>query len=270
MTPRRRRPTRRTKFKCAFSALLIAVFVAFASPAGAQGAADDEAFNSTTQRGYDFFDAGNYAAARAEFEKAYQMRPDPLLLFNIASTHRREGKDKVALAYYTKFLDVAPKDHIQRRQAEEVTHFLREKIAAADKKPPTGDETVVKTGPEKPPKPGTALIWSGIGAGAIGVAGIVYAMIEGQRARDRHNALEELEPGTQWSQERIDQFEEGESAEKRAIVFSILGTAAVATGATLFVIGMQKRKQDSGERQGLTVMPYATDDQAGLAFIGRF
>jgi len=258
-----------------FSAVVAAAVVVALSVTG-YAQSDSEIYQATVERGYKYFDSENYAAARAEFEKAYQIQPKPLLLFNIASTYRREGNDKVALAYYTKFLDVAAKDHPQRRQTEEVIDFLKQKIKSETGNPASdgaeGDgSNVVTTSSEghDPAKPGTTLIWSGIGAGALGVVGIGYAIFEAQRARDRNDQLEALAPGSAWSDENIALFEQGEAAEKRAIVFSILGTAAVATGTALFVIGMQKRKRGSSERE-VAVTPYAAGDEAGVALTGSF
>ena len=46
-----------------------------------------------------------WRAARAEFEAAYAIDPQPILLFNIASTYRREGDMVNARLYYQRYLD---------------------------------------------------------------------------------------------------------------------------------------------------------------------
>src|SRR5262245_21014805 len=52
------------------------------------------------------YELGDYDAAIVEFKEAYVLRPTPLLLFNIAQSHRRAGHIAEALDFYRRFLDL--------------------------------------------------------------------------------------------------------------------------------------------------------------------
>jgi hypothetical protein len=110
-------------------------------------------------------------------------------------------------------------------------------------------------------------MWAGVGTGIVGGVVLALGVFEGQRASDRNDELENLPANTEWTPELQDKYDEGESFETRAIVFTIIGTATLATGVTLAILGWQKGK--NVERQ-MAVTPYVTDDQAGVAFTGRF
>jgi len=234
-----------------------------------------KAYEEAVQRGAELFKAENYPAARAEFEKAYQIHSEPQLLFNIASTYRREGDKKTSVEWYKKFLDVAPVDNPRRQLAEETIQTLDDLIAAQQAQAASansnggGASGLADPRPavDEPPRPGAGLMWTGVGVAIVGGVVLSLGAFEGQRARERNDLLEDLPMGTQWTPELQDQFEEGEAFETRAIVFSIVGTLALATGVTLAILGWQKGKN---VERNVAVTPYATDDQVGVAFTGRF
>ena len=51
-----------------------------------------DTFYDTYQRGLAAFKAKNYADARAEFLRAYDLRSEPVILFNVAQTYRLEQR----------------------------------------------------------------------------------------------------------------------------------------------------------------------------------
>lgn len=63
-----------------------------------------DTFYDTYQRGLAAFKAKNYADARAEFLRAYDLRSEPVILFNVAQTYRLEQRPDQALIYYKRFL----------------------------------------------------------------------------------------------------------------------------------------------------------------------
>lgn len=54
--------------------------------------------------GVALFKAAKYAEALAEFERAYEIAPHPLVLYNIAGCHRQLSHYAEAVAYYRRFL----------------------------------------------------------------------------------------------------------------------------------------------------------------------
>jgi hypothetical protein len=89
----------------ALTALLLAGCLA--RIAAADPAAD---YERAFRRGNELFDGGRWGAARAEYEAAYAIDPRPILLFNIASTYRREGDRVNARLHYQRYLDDAGAD----------------------------------------------------------------------------------------------------------------------------------------------------------------
>jgi tetratricopeptide (TPR) repeat protein len=237
----------------------------------AQPADPATVYQQALSRGYALFDKAKYAEARAEFEKAYQIQPKPLLLFNIASTYRRENNAKTALAYYRKFLEVAPKDHPQRRQADEAVAVLEERIDV-ERKQAVLREAAARPEPEPEPEPpaprrGGALLWAGVATGLVGLAGLGWGVYQGSVAADRERDLEGLEPGSMWDAEKERWLSEGESAETQAIAFSVAGGVALAAGTTLAIIGLRRRAEPSEE---VSIVPYGGESHAGVAVLGSF
>ncbi|HEU4731145.1 MAG TPA: tetratricopeptide repeat protein [Kofleriaceae bacterium] len=56
------------------------------------------------QSGVALFKESKYAEALAEFERAYEISPQPLVLYNIAGCHRELSHYREAVAYYRRFL----------------------------------------------------------------------------------------------------------------------------------------------------------------------
>ena len=56
------------------------------------------------KRGVALFNDAKYAEALAEFERAYELAPHPLVLYNIASCHRQMSHYAEAVNYYRRFL----------------------------------------------------------------------------------------------------------------------------------------------------------------------
>lgn len=56
------------------------------------------------------YNAGRFASAIVEFERAYELDPDPSLLFSLAQAERRAGKCSAALGHYEKYLASNPND----------------------------------------------------------------------------------------------------------------------------------------------------------------
>jgi hypothetical protein len=106
-----------------------------------------------------FFDAGvrqynlgHFQEAIAEFEKAYNVDPAPILLFNIAQSHRQLGDKERALFFYRRYLEQAPnaanKGEVEQRMKDLSASLQQER--ELKQKPPPGVETK-EVAPANPP-----------------------------------------------------------------------------------------------------------------------
>ena len=249
---------------------VIALVLLVASPAAADESPQPSEFDSLVAKGGELFQAGKYAEARAAWEKAYAIDPNPRLLFNIGSTYRREGDLDQALRHYRRYLELAPADAPYRAMAEEAILNLEIQIDARTK----------KAEPEKPAPPPAAppvergngavyLRWSGIGLGVLGLVSVSVGIFQGLEARDLETRLDSLPAGTEWTRELQDDYDRGQSLETQAIAFSIAGGVAVTVGAVLYVGGILAEPDPAAER-AVSIAPYLDGDRAGMAVAGRF
>ena len=103
------------------------------------------------------YNLGHFKEAIVEFEKAYNIDPAPILLFNIAQSHRQLGDKERALFFYRRYLEQAPaagnKREVEQRM-KDLTESLQQE-RDLKQKPPPGVETTERstTGPVPPPPP---------------------------------------------------------------------------------------------------------------------
>ncbi len=146
------------------SALVVLSILLCAAPARAGDSDDDsqpaepsqpdqtDAAKQHYQAGLQAYNAAHYDVALAELRKAYQLKPLPLLLINIAATYRKMDQPEVALQFYKKFLEVAPDD---ARERAEVTAAVAElERQPSTNAPPAAaalGHTVIETAPPDAP-----------------------------------------------------------------------------------------------------------------------
>jgi tetratricopeptide (TPR) repeat protein len=118
------------------------------SLAGADGMTAKEHY----KKGISYYALQKFAEAALEYEAAFEMQPDPALLYNAAQAHRLAGNKQRAVALYMSFLRMFPgKDDgtVQKHIAA-----LRAAIEAegkAQQNPPTAPKSVdVKAEEPKP------------------------------------------------------------------------------------------------------------------------
>lgn len=129
----------------AISALLLA------SPARGDDSATEQA-RQHYEIGSQQYDLGHWDEAIREYETAYELRPDPSFLYNLAQAYRRKGDNKRALDLYRNYLAKTPKSPL-RAEIEERIKNLQKQIdeAASRPAPPVLEPTV------PPPLPPPAL-----------------------------------------------------------------------------------------------------------------
>jgi hypothetical protein len=102
----------------------LAVLLALSSSGNALGADDDTKAKAKSHydRGVIEYNLGRFEAAIAELTKAYELDPEPILLFNIAQAHRRLGNSEQAIFFYQRYLasglPPARADEVKRRITE--------------------------------------------------------------------------------------------------------------------------------------------------------
>jgi tetratricopeptide (TPR) repeat protein len=125
--------------------------VGLVMPAGAVAAPVDEA-RALNDKATAAFALGRFPEAAAEFEKAFELKPDPALLYNAAQAHRLAGNKERALALYQSYLRVYGQGD-NRAEAEARVRELKE--ANTRSAPVTGAPAPVAPPPPASPPPAT-------------------------------------------------------------------------------------------------------------------
>jgi tetratricopeptide (TPR) repeat protein len=146
--------------------VLLALAALLAGPARA----DEQTAKLHYERATAAYALGHFAEAAEQYEKAFEQKPDPALLFNAAQAHRRAGNREHALALYTSYQQVfpgAPNIEVAARWAQELRTALAAERAAALAPAPT-----VASAAAPPPARARRRIWWWV-AGAAAVASAV-------------------------------------------------------------------------------------------------
>lgn len=160
--------------------LLLALVLALAALFGAAPAraedADTKAAKKHFQRGEKLFNLGKFDDALAEYEAAYEKKPLPGFLYNIAQCHRNLGNYKQAIFGYRNYLRQVP-DAANREAVEalidelEAEQRAREDAAARerlDHQPPPPSPRAAH-----PPLYKRGWFWGGVAAVAAVTVGVV-------------------------------------------------------------------------------------------------
>ncbi len=76
------------------------------------------------QRGGQFYESSDWAHAIEEFRAAFDLWPNPVILFNLAQAYRRDGQLSQATETFNRYLETAP--NLTREQRAEVEESVRE------------------------------------------------------------------------------------------------------------------------------------------------
>jgi hypothetical protein len=136
--------------------LILAMSVLAAPALGGRAEAQD--VNVYEQKATTAFALGHFADAAESFEKAFELKPDPALLYNAAQAHRLAGNKERALTLYENYLRVYG---TKERRADVGAHIEELKQAIARDKavatsPPTATAPVVAGTPAPAPAPAPA------------------------------------------------------------------------------------------------------------------
>jgi len=123
------------------AACALALVTASAGPAQA---GDTEDARALADKATAAFALGKYAVAAEYFEKSFELRPDPALLYNAAQSHRQAGNKERALLLYRNYLRLYAKKE-KRAEIEARIDELEKAIAhdkAVETKPPNSTEPI--------------------------------------------------------------------------------------------------------------------------------
>ena len=118
-------------------AMVAGLAVALGAVAHAGPKSPKELAKEHFNRGYAYYQAGQYLKAVRELKKAYEYRPVPLVLYYIGKTYKEAGLKEEALLYFQRFLDEARLTDPRRKEVEQLMRELGG-AAAVPKAPPTG------------------------------------------------------------------------------------------------------------------------------------
>jgi tetratricopeptide (TPR) repeat protein len=102
---------------------------------------------------------GNFSEAASSYERAFELKPDPALLFNAAQAHRRGGNRPRAMQLYRSYLQVFPRadnrDLAERhlRDLERTADAPPSPPALALATPPPAAELATRQPPPSTPTP---------------------------------------------------------------------------------------------------------------------
>jgi tetratricopeptide (TPR) repeat protein len=174
--------------------LVLAIVVALgallaATPARAEDA-DTKAAKKHFQKGEKLFNLGKFDDALVEYEAAYDRKPLPGFLYNIAQCHRNLGNYKQAIFGYRNYLRQVPEaknreavldliDELEEKQRELERAAERER---AEREPPPPPP------PAKRPLYKRGWFWGGVAAVTLVTVGaVVIATGDGAPATDLGN-----------------------------------------------------------------------------------
>jgi tetratricopeptide (TPR) repeat protein len=182
--------------------LVAALLGLVARPAAGQGAppAPTDAAKVHYERATAAYGLGNYAEAALAYEKAFELKPDPALLYNAAQAHRRAGNRPRAIELYRSFLQVFPRAENREVAERHLAELERASGTETASAPPPALPSAVATpadpsalppsalAPPPAPDPAASVsagaqpalwrrpwFWIVVGAGAV-VAGTVTAL----------------------------------------------------------------------------------------------
>jgi tetratricopeptide (TPR) repeat protein len=172
--------------------------------------------------------AGDYDVAITFYEKAYELIPHPLLLFNIAQAHRLAGRIEQAETFYQRFLTTDPSGPEVQIARDQLAEIRAKRVPPPPPPPPeptrsdepTPSASAFRAAPWYSDKIGDALVVGGIAAAAV--AAIVY-----------FNARSDIDDARSITDDygRASSLNEsGHDKRNLSVVFAVGGCSLVAAG----------------------------------------
>jgi tetratricopeptide (TPR) repeat protein len=240
-----------------------------------QPAPDDEA-RKHYEEGKKAYRLGDYDKAIDEWKAGYELKADPVFLYNLGQVEKEKGDLPKALHFYESYLKEAPNaqnvDAVQQRIDE-----LKAEIAKGGAPPPPTSQPAQPPMPPPPPPPppgstpteksgGGGLKIGGIATGGVGVVLVVTGAIFGASAKSNESAINDARAaGEPWTTDLQHKADSGKTDATLATVCFVVGGAAIAGGGVLFFLGMHAKSEPA-----VSLIPTVAPGAAALTFAGRF
>lgn len=272
------------------------VLAALAGSVVAQPARADRAkAASHFKQGQLYFKGADYERAIAEYQTAYALSLEPLLLFNIALCNDRAQRPERALEGFQRYLDLAPDGEVAEEAREDVARLtpIVEAILAKREAERHAEETLraeqartieeahradlarsaevakrerdrrqLEAAARAAPLDRRARLERGVGIAAAGVGALALGLglKYGLDARADGEAITNHTSGA-WSDALLANDSDGHAANTRMLIFTTLGGVCVLGGGVLYELGLRAHH----EADQLRVVVHATD-RGGAAF----
>ncbi len=261
-----------------------------------QEPSDDDAYETLTEEAGLRYEKKEYAASIALFERAYEIRPEPNILFNIGRIHEEAGNLEDAVGYYERFIQDTSADYDARQAALKRLTLLRELIRLDPNKnpkqpeeqpppnegqPPPNDGQPPPNEGQPPPNDGQpsqpvdnnprapdprklrVVGYSLLGVGALAlIGGGVAAGI----ARNKHGQLDGTSPDIAMRRQLEAQ---GINAARAADGMFIAGSILAASGVVILLLPQSRTPKDPAEKRAAFV-PHFSGHEVGVGLVGRF
>jgi tetratricopeptide (TPR) repeat protein len=202
------------------------------------GAAESEAGREHFDRGTRLYDMADFAGAIDEFQQAYEISAQPVLLFNIAQCHRQLGEVREAAHVYEMYLRLEP-NAANRHDVEERLAELAPKLRALDA---ARVKPVVRDAPPRLQRieSRSALRGLGVTALSLGAVALITGAALSARAADDERQLHGAMPGATWTPQDQALFDDGSHSNTGAAAAYATGAAFLAVGVVACALGWRK------------------------------
>ena len=200
------------------------------------------------------YSAGEFGRAAALYQKAYQVRPEALFLYNAARAAQRADNPGLALELLRRAttqteraLPAKLDASVRTIEAELLATIEGQRVQARTRR--TVDRIVQARAPTPPPGPAIEparplgpIGWTGVGVGALGLVGLGVMSVSTLQARQ---TLDRLEPPHASEADYRDQLAQLERRQRRGQLLLYTGTGLVALGAGLWVWDRRRAAADT-------------------------
>lgn len=240
---------------------------------------------------------GRYKNAARSYLDAYEIKQSPSIVFLLSEIYKSRGEVAWALRGYNRYLEVEPGGQYASSCTERI-----DAIGELDDPTEMGDSDIDPTAvfgeievpeeipeetstlptpvvrekrptlTEQPPavrtskSPGKLMRYSGLGAAGLGV---IFVGLGVKFGLDASSASDELSGRSgAWTAADRATISDGESAETKSIVFSLVGAVSIVGGGVLYFLGSKSGQEDAVRTSGLA--PSVDSQGVSLHWMGNF
>ncbi len=237
-----------------------------------------------------------YKVAAQAYLEAYKLSEEPALLFRLAAIYEARGEKRWALRGYRRYLELEPSgsnseaakeraetlngaergDDVEGEADIDPSEYFGEEVP----EPPLDEvEPPVEEEPEpvvvKVPEPkvkvrasdeGRTLRYAGIGTAVAGALAVGFGVKFGLDASSASDELSNHEGA--WTDEDRILIDDGEAAETRALVFSVVGAVGIVGGGVLYYMGA--KRAGAKEQRTSRILPVVSSEGMSISWMETF